>query len=142
MQCIHSGACGYSWPSRVRVYDGSNQVFAFPLTRSLGISVLGCDKPVDGIYSISSQQDLDAKLQNCTSIQYPIYFASNYTGSFVLPNTTTWVSGLQTSWSGTQGIFDERTLNLTSIVGEGVTWIDDGLYIGNATCPYLSHSIC
>jgi hypothetical protein len=120
MQCIHSGACGYSWPSRVRVYDGSKQLFAFPLTRSLGISVLGCDKPVDGIYSISSQQDLDAQLQNCTSIQYPIYIASNYTGSFVLPNTTTWVSGLQTSWSGTQGIFDERTPNLTSIVGEGV----------------------
>ncbi|KIN03198.1 hypothetical protein OIDMADRAFT_144217 [Oidiodendron maius Zn] len=111
------------------------------------ITVLGCGTPEHGAFTISSQQELDAQFQNCTAIQYPIYIASNYTGSFVLPNTTTWISWLQTeSWIPQLGTFEPSIPNLTSVVGEGVTWIDSGLFIGNAPSvvsvafPNLSHS--
>lgn len=131
-----SGACFY----------GINELPPFSLTRSLDITVLGSQTPECGAFAISSQQELDAQFQNCTAIQY-IFIASNYTGSFVLPNTTTWIGGFQTeSWMPELGIFEPSSPNLTSVVGEGVTWIDSGLFIGAApsvvsvTFPNLSHS--
>lgn len=98
--------------------------------------VLACTTtPSSGFdtFFIYSQQEIDSLFQGCVNITYPIVVGQNYSGSFVLPNTTTSVWELRTYASPdpygytSAPLFNDAldegsfNLNLTSVIGNSVT---------------------
>jgi hypothetical protein len=73
-------------------------------------------------FVISSQQDIDTNLNGCTEI-HQIFITPNYTGAFVLPNTTTslGVISVGNGQSGTSAELLGANPSITSIVADGVT---------------------
>ena len=76
-----------------------------------------------GSVQVSSQNDINTKLNGCTTIVGDIHISSNYTGSIELPGVTN-ISGLLTTY-GPSGTISAPAPALTSVS------LGDLLYIQN-----------
>lgn len=97
------------------------------LTSSLAQRIGGPDcADALGYYIISNQEEIDSTFKDCVSIKSTILIGTNYAGSFVLPEITTFVHSIYTNDSTTdtdpfEGGNDWwQSPLLTTLVGNGV----------------------
>lgn len=102
-------------------------------------SALNCSQTQEGNIIFYSQAQLDTRLLDCPSLARNwVVIARNYSGSFVLPNSTTDIWGMFTENDPNPPYLAYAVPNLTSIIADGVTYLNSITVLNAPSIKYIS----